>query len=68
MEKYLRIANGMTYAQVVQMLGEPGRELSRSDLGGTVTVMYSWQNSNGSNMNVMLQNDAVISKAQFGLP
>jgi hypothetical protein len=29
--------------------------------------MYSWTNSDGSNMNVMLQNDRVVSKAQFGL-
>ena len=29
--------------------------------------MYMWQNSDGSNMNAMFQNDKLVNKAQFGL-
>ena len=64
---YDRIETGMSYQQVVAIIGWNGEELSRSDVAGYVTVMYSWMNPNGSNMNVMLQNNKVVSKAQFGL-
>jgi ribosomal protein S17E len=66
MEKYNQVATGMTYEQVKAILGE-GTEMSKNEMAGYVTVMYMWQNKDGSNMNVMFQNDAVNNKAQFGL-
>ncbi|MFC1688094.1 hypothetical protein ACFL07_00355 [Pseudomonadota bacterium] len=68
MAEFNRIENGMTYAQVRQIIGASGEEISRSDLAGYTTVMYTWTNSNGSNMNAMFQNGGLITKAQFGLP
>ena len=72
-DEYQRIQNGMSYRQVVNTIGVEGEELSRSRLdsipgvmNSIETAMYQWVNSNGSNMNVMLQNDKVIQKAQFG--
>jgi predicted RNA-binding Zn-ribbon protein involved in translation (DUF1610 family) len=66
--EYERIQEGMTYDQVSAIIGEAGEEISRSDIAGYRTVMYAWKNSNGSNMNAMLQNGRLITKAQFGLP
>ena len=66
--EYNQIREGMSYAEVRSIIGAPGEEQSRSDLAGTTTVMYSWMNSNGSNMNAMFQSDRLITKAQFGLP
>jgi hypothetical protein len=66
--KYERIQDGMTYDQVRAIIGQAGEELSRSDIAGYTTVMYSWKNSNGSNMNAMFQNGKLVNKAQFGLP
>lgn len=67
LSKYNQITIGMNLAQVEAILGK-GSELSRVEIPGTpVTVMYGWQNSDGSNMNVMLQGDSVTTKAQFGL-
>jgi hypothetical protein len=43
-------------------------ELSRSDIGGATTIMYSWTNLDGSRMTAMFQNDALVTKSQFGLP
>ena len=63
-----QISEGMTYEQVAAIIGHRGNEISRVDIGGIDTVMYAWQNSNGSNMNAMFQNDRLESKAQFGLP
>lgn len=66
--EYNQLAEGMTYDQVAGIIGASGEELSRSDLAGISTVMYQWVNSNGSNMNAMFQNGAMVQKAQFGLP
>lgn len=66
MEKYNQVSTGMSYEDVKNILGE-GEELSSSEVGGFVTVMYMWKNKDGSNMNVMFQNDAVNTKSQFGL-
>lgn len=68
MANYERLRDGISYREAVAILGKPGTELSRSDLAGITTVMYSWEGSSfGSNMNVMFQNDRLVSKAQFGL-
>ncbi len=58
----------MTYEEAVRIVGARGDEQSRSDLAGLTTVMYSWMNDNGSNMNAMFQNNRLVTKAQFGLP
>ncbi|MEB2785542.1 zinc-ribbon domain-containing protein [Algoriphagus sp. E1-3-M2] len=73
-DEYERIKDGISYRQVVQIIGVEGEELSRNRIDGipgvmepTVTVMYQWVNSNGGNMNAIFQNDKLIQKAQFGL-
>lgn len=66
MAAYERIQKGMSYEQVRAIIGEPGVETSRSDVGGYSTVMYSWKKWGGS-MNAMFQNGGLVSKAQFGL-
>jgi Domain of Unknown Function with PDB structure (DUF3862) len=66
--EYNKIVEGMSYSEVVEIIGASGEELSRSDLAGTSTAMYSWVNSGGSNMNAMFQNGKLVSKAQLGLP
>jgi hypothetical protein len=65
---YDTVRTGMTYEQVCSIIGSVGVELSRSDIGSYTTVMYSWKNRNGSNMNAMFQNGLLVTKAQFGLP
>ena len=64
---YLRIREGMTYPEVVKILGSSGKEISRSELVGITTVMYSWSKWSGANMNAMFQNGKLVTKAQFGL-
>jgi hypothetical protein len=58
----------MTYAQVEEILGSPGEEISRSEIAGYTTVMYQWKAKWGiGNMNAMFQNGHLITKAQMGL-
>ena len=67
MDEFTRIREGMTYAQVRDIIGAAGTELSRTTMLGTTTIMYGWTNRDFSNMNAMFQDDALVSKAQFGL-
>jgi len=74
MSEYNQIEYGMSYAQVVEIIGDPGEELSSNQMPGIrgytpsiTTVMYMWKNGGGANMNAMFQNDKLVQKAQFGL-
>lgn len=71
---YDEIKTGMSYSEVVDIIGSEGDEAASTSMEGVEGVMpsittkiYSWQNSDGSNMNVTFQNDEMISKAQAGL-
>jgi hypothetical protein len=68
MAGFLRLKSGMTYNEATLVLGSDGEEISRSDLGGTTTIMYAWKNLGGlQNMNAMFQDDKLVTKAQYGL-
>jgi hypothetical protein len=69
MVNYQRLQTGMTYEEVVAILGSPGQELSSNEIAGIRTVMYMWSGGSftGANMNAMFQNDGMVQKAQFGL-
>lgn len=66
-KEYAQIKDGMSYKQVVAIIGAEGKEMSRSTFMNITTVMYSWENNDLSNMNAMFQNNKLVSKAHFGL-
>ncbi|SIO36902.1 hypothetical protein SAMN05444722_1712 [Rhodovulum sp. ES.010] len=62
------LRTGMSYAEAVAVLGCDGVVMSHMDMAGIVTTMFMWEGRGfGANMNAMFQNDALVSKAQFGL-
>lgn len=69
MENYLKLQNGMSYEEVVEILGEQGEELSSNNIAGTSTIMYMWKAKgfSGANMNAMFQDGGLVQKSQFGL-
>lgn len=68
LEEYVSLKPGFSYENASLIIGEPGQEMSRVEVPGTpVTVMYSWQNTDGSNMNATFQDNKLVTKAQFGL-
>jgi len=69
MAEYNAIKTGMTWDEVVEIVGQPTEELSRNAIAGVETAMYHWVNEGffAGNMNVMFQNGRVVQKAQFGL-
>jgi hypothetical protein len=64
---YERLQTGMSYAQVCEILGKSGTEVSRSEMVGYITVLYEWKGDGLANMNAMFQNDKLTTKAQFGV-
>ena len=66
-----QIQSGMTYEQVVQIIGGPGEVLSESGNKGDQfhTVIYSFKGEGdlGANANFTFQGEKLINKAQFGL-
>jgi hypothetical protein len=68
MAAYNQIKTGMTYNQVVEIIGKGGKELSRNNLAGVETVMVEWTDGLlGPNMNMIFQGGRLVQKAQFGL-
>ena len=68
-ESFDSIQMGMSYSEVVGIVGEPSETSADSRVAGTSTTIYTWHvnDSLGANFNITFQNSRVIGKAQFGL-
>ena len=68
LDEFTRIETGMTYEEVVNIIGcegELGSEVSVSDI---TSELYVWYGADGiSNANVTFSNNKVMAKAQVGL-
>lgn len=68
MSGFKQLQNGMTYSEVVEILGQEGEELSSGKIGDIETAIYTWKAGFlGANMNAMFQDNKLITKAQIGL-
>lgn len=74
LDEFNQISNGMSYSQVVSIVGAEGSLASSNYMDGVPGVMgsidtraYMWRNNDGSNMMCMFQNDRMMTKAQAGL-
>jgi hypothetical protein len=63
MAQYDTIQTGMSYQEVVKILGRPGVEAASSQNGAG----YRWQNADGSMVSVIFVNGRVGGKGQNGL-
>lgn len=66
LEQYNKVKEGMTYQQTKAILGE-GQITSQTKIMSTESIMYSWINKNGSNMNATFTGGKMVMKAQFNL-
>ena len=67
MEKYLAIRSGMTFDEVKQLLGGGEIEFNRVEQPGYSSMMYQWNNEDGSFALVTFNNGIVANKNQTGL-
>lgn len=65
--QYNQIHNGMTYSQVVNVIGHPGR-LVNGTVMDAFGKAYVWRNTNGSNMVCLFKDDKLINKTDTALP
>ncbi|WP_336883818.1 DUF3862 domain-containing protein [Priestia koreensis] len=70
-EKFDQLKDGMSYEQVVALVGDEGTLMSETGQKGTslYTAMYEFpaDGSFGANVSLMFQGDKLMNKAQFGL-
>ena len=68
LEKFNQIQTGMTYQQVVDIIGEEGTLSTESSFGNQTMQIYYWYASNGiSNTTISFSNGKVSAKSQIGL-
>lgn len=68
LEKFNNIETGMTYQQVVDIIGEEGKLSTESAYGDQSMQIYYWYSTNGiSNATVSFMNGKVTAKSQIGL-
>lgn len=68
MSQFVQMQDGISYEKAVKIMGDPGVKLSENNMAGFYTVVYMWQNEDGSNMNALFQNNQLKNKAQARLP
>ena len=68
LSNYTQLKKGMSYAEVVKILGKEGTNTgAKHSLPGTKVVQYLWNGEDGGSMTALFQNNRLISKAQSGL-
>ena len=67
MAKYDQIKKGMTYSEVVEILGGEGEELTSSAVGKYKVSSYTWSGENLEMIAIVFENDKVSSKTQANL-
>lgn len=68
-DNYVSIRDGMTYSQVVNVLGGKSGVLdTSSSYGGYTLAYYTWKNRSGTKCIVVgFENGKVCAKSQYGL-
>lgn len=65
-DKFNSIDFGMTYEDVVDIIGEDGTNISEVSVLDTTTAIYQWEDGL-TNCNVTFSNNSVTGKAQVGI-
>lgn len=68
LDKFNQIENGMSYDEVVEIMGSEGEVMSSMDFMGTTSTTYTWNGKDAmSSAVITFVGDAVESKTQLGL-
>ena len=67
MSKFNKIKTGMSYDDLVKILGTEGDQVSSSEAGGYTTVTYKWAGDNFTYVIITVQNGKVMFKSQANL-
>lgn len=64
---YDKIQTGMSFSEVVEILGDDYEASSDASFGGYSSSCYIWEGSFGANITIIFLNNKVYTKAQTGL-
>lgn len=68
MEEFTALKNGMTYQQVVNIIGGEGTLTSEISIGWEKVTTYSWNGNHlGSSASISFSNGILNTKMQYGL-
>jgi hypothetical protein len=69
LSQFSRLTSGMTYGQVVRLLGCAGLEMNTVERPGFVTITYYWtgRGAGDASMSAVIQNNLLMSVYQTGL-
>ncbi len=67
LDKYNQIKNGMSYQEVVSVVGSEGTEVMSSGEGKYKVTSYQWKGENFEFLTIVLMGDKVTSKTQANL-
>jgi hypothetical protein len=67
LSQFNQVSTGMSVGDVASIMGGSGELSVDSNVAGYSGQVYTWKNSDGSNMIVQFQNGRAITKAQAGL-
>ena len=62
-----RVQEGMTYEQVVAVIGHDGKEIARREGESGTIVQYRWDSADGANFVARFENGKLASKVHSGL-
>jgi len=67
-DPYTALKAGMTYEEVIKILGSEGKLLNENEIGATKTATYQWkaEGSSGSNVQVIFSNGKMFQKFKYG--
>jgi hypothetical protein len=64
---YNKLQTGMSYSEVVELLGPPDREIKSRETNGAYAVTCTWGGDQLGSINVVFQDDRLVQKSQYGL-
>lgn len=68
LQSFNQLEIGMSYKEVVRVLGREGKEDSRMELLGSVITTYTWKDGLMSSVVLTFEDDGLSNRMQFGLP
>lgn len=66
-DTFNQIENGMTYDEVIALIGAEGELVSESEIDGITTAMYQWDAGDYGVVMITFQDDTVVNISQMGV-